>query len=120
MVVFLVLWSKFGPLVFYLFGRLDSVVGPNPFYDGDNIVKILNLNKSVSVTRFGDFSPFWQFSEAFGDNFFAQNRLLVKALLKIFWLLKTLVIYCGDKFGDFYQNVGDFFILTPGHTEISY
>ena len=35
MVVFLVLWSKFGPLVFYLFGRLDSVVGPNPFYDGD-------------------------------------------------------------------------------------
>ena len=40
------LMVKFGPLVFYLFGRLDSVVGPNPFYDGDNIVKILNLPNS--------------------------------------------------------------------------
>ena len=28
--VFLVLWSKFGPMVFYLFGPLDSILGPSP------------------------------------------------------------------------------------------
>ena len=25
--------------------------------------------------------------------------------------------YCGDKFGDFCQNVGDFLVWTPGHSE---
>ena len=25
-------------------------------------------------------------------------------------------IYCGHKFDDFLQNVGDFFVRTPGHT----
>ena len=24
---------------------------------------------------------------------------------------------CGDKFGDFHKNVGDFFVWTSGHTE---
>ena len=28
-IVFSVLWSKFGPLVFYLFGPLDLVLGPS-------------------------------------------------------------------------------------------
>ena len=31
--------------------------------------------------------------------------------------LCTVAYYCGDKFGDFHQNVDDFFIWTPGHTE---
>ena len=39
------------------------------------------------------------------------------ALMKMFWRLKKIFIYCGDKFGDFRQNVDDFFFETPGHTE---
>ena len=35
----------------------------------------------------------------------------------MFWDLKNLFIYCGYKFGDFCQNVGDFFIRTPSHTD---
>ena len=35
----------------------------------------------------------------------------------MFWGLKNVFIYCGDKFGDFCKNVGDFFIRTPGHTD---
>ena len=26
------------------------------------------------------------------------------------------LIYCGDKFGDFQQKVGDFFVRTSGHS----
>ena len=52
------------------------------------------------MTRYGDLSPFWRFSEVFGDIF---------------------LMYCGDKFGDFCQNVGgDFFVLTPGHTDYNF
>ena len=33
-----------------------------------------------------------------------------------FWVWKEL-IYCGDKFGDFQQKVGDFLVRTSGHSE---
>ena len=70
---------------------------------------VTRLRPKTSVTRFGNFLPFLGFSEAFGDNFFAQNCQFIKALMQTFWHLKNLFIYCGDKSGDFQQNICDFF-----------
>ena len=47
------------------------------FLNWDFLKKLLE----ISVTRYGNLSPFWQFLEAFGNNFFAQNRQFIKALM---------------------------------------
>ena len=43
------------------------------------------------MTRCGDLLPFWRFSEAFGDNFFVQNRQNLATFLAIFRKAKILI-----------------------------
>ena len=74
---------------------------------------------SIIVTRFGDLSPFLQFSEAFGDNFLpeiAKKYIFYKSFDVDIFGFEKWTYYCGDKFGNFLPKAGDFFFETPGHT----
>ena len=65
------------------------------------------LRPASNVTECGDLSPFWQFSECFGNLFF-QKLPKNGVLMLMFWRLKNLFIYCSDKFGDFCQMLATF------------
>ena len=65
----------------------------------DNLVK----DYTTSVTKCGDLSPFWGFSECSG-NLFLRKLPKNTVLMYMFWRLKNLFTYCGDKFGNFLQK----------------
>ena len=65
--------DKFGDFFFETPGHTG--LSPPSMYSIFHKVFYYFLNFPFSrVTRFGGLAPFWQFSEAFGDNFFAQNQ----------------------------------------------
>ena len=61
------------------------------------------------MTRFGDLSPFWQFLEAFGDNFLPKIApppiFFYKSFDVDIFGFEKLTYYYGDKFGDFLPKV---------------
>ena len=67
------------------------------------------------VTILAIFKPFWQ--QIFCPK--SPKNLLYKSFDVDILGLEKIVVSCGEKFGDFCQNVGDFFVQTPGHSDFN-
>ena len=83
----------------------------------EHLVTLTLAEKANRVTRCGDLLPFWWCMEVLGNN--VMSKIAKKNIYKSFdvdILAFERSCYCGDKFGNFSSNAGDFFSETPGHT----